>query len=513
MTSGDADEPVVAKPRRCVVAACLGLAVIAAATPAARAGKGSPARPHVSVSYRELLDPETIVRTREKLVDVLARPDRRDVLQPFLDPYSALLPYAVQMLYGADAVPQQDLAARYAAGGAQPAWVAILRAGKIAVTSDGQGRARVFLPGDDPRAAYRRAYSVLRHPLSTLLPAGGKIEVEVFAYRNDYASAELTLFTVPYRFRARAFPPQGVPLDLAGLERFFQQEGRLEGAELAPGEGLYLYASRGPRPTLSGRPVTLADFAVAYRAVFHAGDTEAFVSLDRHPDPTLAAVNFGGLLEDTRVGEVLLTADKRFKTICSGLDPVTHADIREQTRRAVPTFLINAERSFLADRRARLPAGLSGSRRGVEGDALLVLSRFLRRRDRCRGAVGRRQPRPFQRRRGATGRRRRRPVQKRRPRYRPGEHPRPEPELRPLRRRFSRGAGTLHGGAPDGDRVLAAARAAGVARSGRFARRRSAAGKHAPESAAAHEPGDADGASGAARSTGTTCRNTPSCGT
>ena len=158
-----------------------------------------------------------------------------------------------------------------------------------------------FSPGEDPRAAYRRAYSVLRHPLNVLLPAGGQLEVEVFAYRNDYASAELTLFTLPYRFRAKAFPPQGVPLDLAGLVYPSGRKADSRARSWPPAKGSF-YASRGPRPTLSGLPVTLADFAVAYRAVFHAGDTEAFVSLDRHPDPTLAAVNFGGLLEDTRVG-------------------------------------------------------------------------------------------------------------------------------------------------------------------------------------------------------------------
>jgi hypothetical protein len=302
----------------------------------------------VSVSYRDLLDPEVVTHSGAKLVDARLRKASRGEVQPFLDPYSSLLGYAVQMLSGADPVPQVSLVERYPPGSAQPAWAALLREGKYFVSTDGRGRARVFVPGDDPRDAYRRAASLLRHPLAAALVPGSPLQVEVFAYRNDFAAAELRLNPAPYRFRARSFPPRGRPLDLAGLEAFFRQGGQLEGAELEPGGGLVLYASKAQRQTLAGEAVSLADLAVAYRAVFHAGDAEAFVSLDRNADPTLATVNFGGLLEDTRIGTAVLAADLRFKTICSGLDPVTHEDIREKTRGAVPSFMSNSERHFIA---------------------------------------------------------------------------------------------------------------------------------------------------------------------
>jgi len=87
---------------------------------------------------------------------------------------------------------------------------------------------------------------------------------------------------------------------------------------------------------------------VAYRAVFHAGDNKAFVSLDPHRDPTKVSVNFGGFLEDTRVGSVVLEADKRFKTITSGLDPSSGRDSRGYTRRFVPGFLAVCEVDLLA---------------------------------------------------------------------------------------------------------------------------------------------------------------------
>jgi hypothetical protein len=81
--------------------------------------------------------------------------------------------------------------------------------------------------------------------------------------------------------------------------------------------------------------------------VFHAGHNQAYVSLDPSADPTRVAVNFGGLLEDTRVGSVVLQADKRFKTITSGIDPDTHEDLRGHTRRYVPTFASCSEREIL----------------------------------------------------------------------------------------------------------------------------------------------------------------------
>jgi len=338
---------VVTRARRGAVGsallAFLAVAPAAGTPPAAR----SPESTWVSISYRDLLDPEALTHSGAKLVDVLNRNASRGEIQPFLDPYTSLLGYAVQMISGADPIPQTSLAERYPAGVAQPAWAAILREGKYFVSTDGQGHARVFVPGDDPRAAYRRAYSLLRHPLAAALTPGAPLEVEVFSYRNDYAAAELRLNPAPHRFRAQSFPPQAQPLDLGELEAFFRQGGQLEGAELTPGGGLMLYASQAQQQRLGGEAVSLADLAVAYRAVFHAGEAEAFVSLDRNADPTLATVNFGGLLEDTRIGKAVLAADMRFKTICSGLDSVTYDDIREKTRRAVPSFMSNSERRFL----------------------------------------------------------------------------------------------------------------------------------------------------------------------
>lgn len=317
--------------------------------PAPAAGSPPTAPGWVALSYVDLLDPEAIIRDGRNLKQALAAAPP-GYLQPFLDGYSSLLPYALEMISGPDEREQRNIVERYPPGTAAPAWAAILRAGKILLTSDGRGKARIFLPGDDPAAAWRQSYSVIRHPLATLLPADGSpLTVEVLAYRNDYRRAELRLRLRRHTVTRSAFPAAGTTPDLAALEDFFREGGQFEGVRLSPEEGLVFYARPGPRQVLANSPVSLADLAVAYRAAVHAGENKAFVSLDPHRDPTLSTVNFGGYLEDTGIGQVVLDADRRFKTITCGLDPETFQDLRAQTRRKIPAFMTGTERIFLSE--------------------------------------------------------------------------------------------------------------------------------------------------------------------
>lgn len=322
----------------------------------------TPAAARIAVSYRALVDLSQMVRSGQKLGEVLAaRPltaSGRGMVQPFLDGYSALLPQAVDMLEGPPAQPFHNVADLFAPGDSQPAWAAICRAGRLRVEADNAGRVRVFAPGDEPRAAYRAHYPVLRHVLAALaagLHTGtgdSTLSVRVYAYRHDYAGAEFSLQTRPHAFRAAAFPPPPgrTALDIAALAEFFRKGAVLTGATVEPRAGLILEGEGGGanEMMLSGQPVALADFAVAYRAVFHAGDNAAFISLDPHPDPTLATVNFGGLMEHTRIGATVLEADKRFKMIGTGLDPNNFADVRAVARQYHPGFLTSAERDLAA---------------------------------------------------------------------------------------------------------------------------------------------------------------------
>ncbi|MEI6632565.1 MAG: hypothetical protein WCP22_01970 [Chlamydiota bacterium] len=313
-------------------------------------GQGGAPPTWLSISYADLLDTHAIIRTGQNLGSALRDARLRNAVQPFVDGYSQLLPASIEIAQGPDQTPCHSVLDFFTPGERQPAWVAILRGGRIHIVTDDKNHAKVFLLGDDPKQAYSRNYSVVRHCLSMLSRlANGDLNVDVFAYHNDYARSELRLNTRPYSFRANAFEPRKPVVDLDALVAFFAEGPEIQGAALKKDEGLILYGSEGPKPTLAGKPVELSDLAVAYRAVFHAGDNEAFISLDPNNDPTKVTVNFGGFLENTRLGSVVLEADKRFKTITSGLDPNSFRDVRNYTRNHVSSFLSGAERTLLRD--------------------------------------------------------------------------------------------------------------------------------------------------------------------
>jgi hypothetical protein len=318
-----------------------------------------------TVSYGDLVDRGALVRTGQSLGEVLSggrlAPSLRGAVQPLLDPYSTLLPEAVEMIAGPSMAPYRDVADLYPEGVRQPAWVAVLRGGRIVVQTDGGRGVRIFVPGEAARAAYQAHYSLLRHVLAGLanssLGDSRALRIEVYAYRHDYARTEFRLKPEPFRFEASKFPPPAGrrPLDLESIDAFFRSGASIAGAEINPADGLVFVPDPTNVAVLAGGRPTLADFAVAYRAIFHAGDNAAFISLDPHADPALAAVNFGGFLENTRIGATVLEADKRFKTLGCGLDADDQGDRRSLVREKHPSFLTVAERDL-----AR--AGASGNR-------------------------------------------------------------------------------------------------------------------------------------------------------
>jgi hypothetical protein len=135
------------------------------------------------------------------------------------------------------------------------------------------------------------------------------------------------------------------PLDLEAIRRFLDEGLQLEGARLESDGTLRLLGSpAGERPTLLGRPVTLGDLAVAYRAVFHGGYAEPYMSLDRGWTPQTSIVNYGGRLRDTAPGLVSLLCDIRFKTFSLGLGIEEGRDLRGELRAALPSFRSHLER-------------------------------------------------------------------------------------------------------------------------------------------------------------------------
>lgn len=307
-----------------------------------------------TIEYADLVETTRIVRTGQRLHEVLpalgASRSLRGAAQPILDPHTALLNEAIDMVEppGAGDAPFIPLASWYPEGEAEPAWVALVRGGRIAAFTDGAGRLRLFVPGRDPESAWRRWYPVLRHILAALVPETGPLEARLWSYTHDYARSRIAISRRPRVARGRSWsaPANSRPLDGAALEAFFA-EGMPLGGGMRTGTGLELLPGSGASPSLDGHPVSLSDLAVAWRAVAWAGDNDAFISLDPHEDPTRASVNFGGYLENTRIGATVLAADKRFKTLTSGLDPDSLRDIRGAAAVHVPGFLTTPERDLL----------------------------------------------------------------------------------------------------------------------------------------------------------------------
>jgi len=330
----------------------------------------------ITISYGDLLDESAIIRTGQTLKSALGDPNLRGAVQQFIDRYSYLLAHSIEMIVGPDELPYHNVVDHYPVGSKQPAWIGIFRGGRVLITTDNKDHAKVFLIGENPKNAYEDNYSVIRHCLSGLLPKdGSELTVQIFAYKNDYQRSEFKLNLDPYILKSSTFPSptEVIPLDLDGIRDFFQNGGQLEGAALDKNDGLILFAKEGSKQTLAGYDVELSDFAVAYRAALHAGDNEAFISLDPHIDPTQVTVNFGGFLEDTRLGAVVLESDKRFKTITCGLDPHSFKDIRGYTRRFVPTFLTAFERELLTEK-STSQTGWIGTRFWFYPDSIEVQS-------------------------------------------------------------------------------------------------------------------------------------------
>jgi len=333
----------------------------------------------VAIDYAEIVDRRQPTHSGEPVGVLLDRLDGRPapdpgersrdaldhtLLEPWLEPYAFVLPDVLESLTGAPARPFAEPAWRWSEGEAQPAWVELLRARRYVVESDGAGEVRVFAPRTDAaerdpeaaaRAAWERAWPVLRHPIAVLLAERGDrarpLSVRVYAYAHRPERTSFLLGLRPHVVAIGDDAPAVArpPLDLDAWASFLASGLTLEGARLEPDGAIRLLGARRERAaTLLGSPPALADLAVAYRAVFHGGRAEPYMSLDRGPWPETAVVNYGGRLRDTRLGEIALRCDIRFKTFSLGIDVVEGEDVRERVRAALPEFATHLER-FAAD--------------------------------------------------------------------------------------------------------------------------------------------------------------------
>jgi hypothetical protein len=351
----------------------------------------------VEIDYGAIVDGRRLSHSGESVSSLLERlggrplppPGERPadalayrLLDPLMEPYAFVLPDALDTLGPAPDPPMVELGALYAPGSAQPAWAELLRSRVWVVESDGAGRLRICLPWsegvDAPPSigseeageqAWERAWPTLRHVLAAERRrlAGGDVpadrlptlEVAVHPYADRMARTRFLLGTRPYRVKVEDTRSHGrrPPLDLEAWQRFLDSGLRLEGARLVRDGSLrFLGSETSSPPRLLGRPVELSDLAVAYRAVFHGGLGEPYMSLDRSLWPQDSIVNYGGRLRDTRIGLVSLLCDIRFKTFSLGIDVAEAKDIRERIRAELDDFRTHLER-FAADPRSLQVSG------------------------------------------------------------------------------------------------------------------------------------------------------------
>jgi len=374
------------------VRAATGILLLAAIS-ASPAAPEKPSAPWVRVEYGALVDVRKISHSGEPVGVLLARLGGRPMpaagerpedaltyrlLDPLLEPYAFVLPDALDTLGPPPDPPMVEVGSLWETGEAQPAWVELVRARRFLLESDGAGRLRACLPassletlkGDGlpesknpvevAEQAWKEAWPVLRHALAgerrrLAEQRGGApqaLDVEVHAYRHREAESAFDLGVTPWRTRIEDTGPGGddrPSLDLTGLQSILDRELWIEGARLDASGRVRFFASEGePKPKVLGRGPTLADLAVAYRAVARGGYGEPYMSLDRAAAPQVANVNYGGRLRDTALGMVSLLSDVRFKTFSVGIDLLGSGDVRDAARRSLPGFKTHLER-FASD--------------------------------------------------------------------------------------------------------------------------------------------------------------------
>jgi hypothetical protein len=386
-------------PAALVAALCGG----AAAKIVGHPGKGVPSGPDnaataaaglrwLRVEYGALIDRRELTHSGEPVGVVLDRLGGRGLpaegerhgdatayalLDPLLEPYAFVLPDALDSLEPPSDPPLVEIGGLWEAGEEQPAWAELCRARKLILESDGTGHLRALLPARalealpyddaapavDPASAAHQAWDeawpVLRHALGAerrrlereRRGAAPPLEVEVHAYRHLLSRGAFVLGAIPWRTTITDTGPSGLaaPLDLEALRSILEQGRAIEGARLEPsGRIRWMTGRPDSPPSILGRAPTLADLAVAYRAVAWGGSGEPYMSLDRATAPHVAEVNYGGRLRDTALGMVSLLSDVRFKTMSVGIDLLGAGDIRASIRDSMPDFRTHLER-FASD--------------------------------------------------------------------------------------------------------------------------------------------------------------------
>ncbi|MFH0797050.1 MAG: hypothetical protein V2A65_08365 [Candidatus Omnitrophota bacterium] len=311
----------------------------------------------VIIPYGGLIDRSTFTHSGETVGNVIQKIASnnnafKNLVQQYLEPYSILCHDKLLSTFKIATPPLVNILAHYPIGSEQPAWVDLFREGHFQLYYNAN-LIRVFLKGTDPKGSFKKYRSVIRLPIQDVMNTEGMSikNIEVYVFTNDYATTEISLNTIPitYAINDINLSPKRKSIDLDSIEEFLESGVILEAVEVDKNNNLFFYGRKASNQTIADKPVSISDIAVVYRSVFHYGYNSPYISLDKHEDNRYAKVNFGGHLENTHVGYVVLEADKLFKTLCTGIDPNTHELVKSKITKDVPGFLTENEREFLED--------------------------------------------------------------------------------------------------------------------------------------------------------------------
>ena len=312
-----------------------------------------------TIDYSNLIDFSIITHSGETINQVINNLDKyvniKGLIQPYLEPQSILCNNLVDIHNENSINDYNNIVNYFDTRDSEPGWVALLREGRYQIFYNNTV-IRVFVPvysideyNGTAAENFNESISVLRHPINLIL-SNKKIEkIEIYKFVNSYKRQTIKLNTNPdiliiaendYSILETKYLQDKADLNLSSLDAFFKQGLEIVAAEyLDDINKFYLYGKKNPKnETMASEVISLSDLAVTYRSIYHHKYNEPYISLDTHEDNRYAKVNFGGLLENTRVGHVVLEADKLFKTISTGLDPNSHKDIINDYRKYIKDF-------------------------------------------------------------------------------------------------------------------------------------------------------------------------------
>lgn len=311
----------------------------------------------VTIDYSGLVNNSTITHSGKTVGQIIRKiptytDDLKGQVQQYLEPYSILCHDVLLSSSQPDTLPLINILSHYPIGSEQPTWASLFREGHYQLYYNNH-LIRVFIKGSNAEESFNKYQPIIRHPIRDVLESKNTSikNLEVYVFSNDYAKTEIRLNTVPVIIDMNSLDlsPSRKSIDLTSLEEFLSNDVILEAVEVDHNNSLYFYGVVADQQTMAGAPVSLSDFAVIYRSIFHYGNNAPYISLDNHEDNRYAKVNFGGHFENTRPGSVVLEADKLFKALSTGLDPNTHNLIKTRITNSVPQFLTEDERNLLED--------------------------------------------------------------------------------------------------------------------------------------------------------------------